>query len=194
MHTAHSTQTSCAERTSVDSRFDANQLLPSIYAELRRLAKLHMQRLPAGSTLQPTALVHEAWMRLRSDDPDRWQCRRHFFAAAAETMRHIIIDRLRSRACLRHGAGLERVDIHELEIPIAHLEDDRLLTIDAALTRLAIDHPRIAELINLRFFVGFEIKEAALALGVSRATADRWWVFGRTWLYEAMHREDERPR
>ena len=135
----------------------------------------------AGHTLQPTELVHEAWLRLGGDQQPDWRNRAHFFAAAAEAMRRILIDRARRRRAARRGSGAERVDIGELEIA-APADDDQLLAVDEALSKLAVLDASKAELVKLRYFAGLSIEEAAQALNISEATAKRWWVFARAWL------------
>ena len=163
-------------------------LLPSVYRELRRIATANMARMPAGTTLQPTALVHEAWLRLGGSAKASWQSRAHFLAAAAEAMRHILIDRARQRGTVRHGGDRERIDIEQIDIPIETQDDERLLAIDAALDKLTLEHPQIAELVKLRCFVGLEVAEAARVLHLPRATAYRRWQFARTWLYNELHK------
>ena len=162
----------------------ADQLLPLVYDELRRLAAQKMARESAGQTLQPTALVHEAWLRLGGDAQPNWQNRAHFFAAAAEEMRRILIDRARRRHALRHGGGQERLNADDLELTADAENDDRLLAVHEALGKLAARDPRKAELVKLRYFAGMTIEEAAQALGISEPTAKRWWTFARTWLYQ----------
>jgi RNA polymerase sigma factor (TIGR02999 family) len=161
-------------------------LLPSVYAQLRRIATANMARLPGGNTLQPTALVHEAWLRLGGSEKASWQSRAHFLAAAAEAMRHILIDRARQRSSMRHGGGQQRVDVEHIDIPIDTEDDERLLAINAAVDKLTVEHPQIAELVKLRCFVGLEVSEAARALNIPRATAYRRWEFARTWLYKEL--------
>ena len=163
-------------------------LLPSVYRELRRIANANMARMPAGTTLQPTALVHEAWLRLGGSVKASWQSRAHFLAAAAEAMRHILIDRARQRGTQRHGGDRQRIDIEQIDIPIETQDDERLLAIDAALDKLTLEHPQIAELVKLRCFVGLEVSEAARVLHLPRATAYRRWQFARTWLYNELHK------
>jgi RNA polymerase sigma factor (TIGR02999 family) len=163
-----------------------SDLLPRVYAELRRLAAAQMARRPSGCTLQPTALVHEAWLRLCGAQQGEWRSRAHFFAAAAEAMRHILIDRARQRRAARHGGGQQRIDIQEIEIPVNTANDDQLLAISAAIDKLALEHPEIAELVKLRCFAGLEVSEAAQALGIPRTTAYRRWLFARTWLYQEL--------
>jgi RNA polymerase sigma factor (TIGR02999 family) len=162
-------------------------LLPVVYAELRRIATASMARMPVGSTLQPTALVHEAWLRLGGSEKADWKSRGHFLAAAAEAMRHILIDRARQRRTMRHGGDQQRVDIEHIDIPIDTDDDERVLAINAAVEKLALEYPQIAELVKLRCFVGLEISEAARVLRIPRATAYRRWEFARTWLYKELH-------
>lgn len=162
----------------------ADQLLPLVYNELRRLAAGQMARESAAQTLQPTALVHEAWLRLGGDAQPTWQNRAHFFGAAAEAMRRILIDRARRRRAVRHGGGQERVDVDDLDLTAATDNDDQLLAVHEALDKLAAQDPSKAELVKLRYFVGMTIEEAALALGISEPTAKRWWSYARTWLYQ----------
>jgi RNA polymerase sigma factor (TIGR02999 family) len=158
-------------------------LLPAVYRELRKIAASNMARMPSGCTLQPTALVHEAWLRLGGTQQADWQSRAHFLAAAAEAMRHILIDRARQRSAIRHGGDQQRVDIEHIDIPIDTEDDERLLAISAAVEKLSVEHPQVAEIVKLRCFVGLEVAEAAQALGIPRTTAYRRWEFGRTWLY-----------
>lgn len=161
-------------------------LLPTVYAELRRIASANMARMPVVSTLQPTALVHEAWLRLGGSEQSSWQSRAHFLAAAAEAMRHILIDRARQRSAVRHGGEHQRVNIEHIDIPIDTEDDERLLAISKAVDKLTAEHPQIAELVKLRCFVGLETAEAAKVLGIPRATAFRRWQFARTWLYKEL--------
>lgn len=166
-----------------------NELLPLVYEELRKLAAARM-RGGTSHTLQPTALVHEAWLRLGGDQQPRWQDRTHFFAAAAEAMRHILIDRARRRQARRHGGGQQRIDIDDVEV-VSEADDERLLAINEAVEKLAAADAPKAELVKLRYFVGMTIAEAADALGISEPTANRWWAYARTWLQREM--EDENP-
>src|SRR5262245_22391170 len=145
-----------------------------------------MARMPVGSTLQPTALVHEAWLRLGAGEAADWQSRAHFYAAAAEAMRHILIDRARQRQATRHGGGQVRVDIQTIDVPIDTEDDDRLLAVSDAIDKLALEHPDAAELVKLRCFAGIEVPDAAQLLGIPRATAFRRWQFVRTWLYNEL--------
>jgi RNA polymerase sigma factor (TIGR02999 family) len=162
----------------------ADQLLPLVYDELRRLAAAKMSLESPGQTLQPTALVHEAWLRLGGDRQPTWQNRAHFFGAAAEAMRRILIDRARHRQARRHGGGQERLNVDDLELAAATADDDQLLAVHDALEKLASQDPRKAELVKLRYFVGLTIGEAANALGISEPTAKRWWAYARAWLYQ----------
>ncbi len=171
--------------TDRDAEIDA--ILPSVYKELRRIATANMGRMSVGSTLQPTALVHEAWLRLGGADKADWKSRGHFLAAAAEAMRHILIDRARQRRTVRHGGDQQRVDIEHIDIPIDTEDDERVLAINAAVEKLTLEYPQIAELVKLRCFVGLEISEAARVLRIPRATAYRRWEFARTWLYKELH-------
>ncbi len=160
----------------------AGELLPLVYGELRKLAASRMAREAPGQTLQPTALVHEAWLRLVGNEPRQWAGRAHFFGAAAEAMRRILIDKARRKAALRHGGGQQRVDVDEVELA-APTTDDQLLAINDALDKLAAEHPDKAQLVKLRYFAGSSIEEAAEILGISDATAKRWWAYARAWLF-----------
>ena len=160
----------------------ADELLPLVYEELRKLAARRMANESPGQTLQPTALVHEAWLRLVGSEQQTWQNRAHFFAAAAEAMRRILIDRARRKRALRHGGGLQRSDIQEVEIA-ANGDDDQLLAVNEALDQLALEDKQKAELVKLRYFVGLTIDEAAQMLSISAPTAKRWWAYARAWLY-----------
>jgi RNA polymerase sigma factor (TIGR02999 family) len=159
-----------------------DELLPVVYNELRRMAAHKMASEPAGHTLQPTALVHEAWLQLVDTPNQSWQNRAHFFGAAAEAMRRILIARARRKHAQRRGSGAEHVDLDELEIA-SPAPDDQLLALNEALDRFAALEPQQAELVKLRFFVGLKIEEAAEVLGISEATAKRWWAYARAWLF-----------
>ena len=168
----------------------AAELLPLVYDELRKLAAARMAQEQPGQTLQPTALVHEAYLRLVGSDPAaEWNSRSHFFGAAAEAMRRILVERARRRGRQRHGGGRKRVNLEEACALVQPRSDD-LLALDEALTRLAARDPLRAELVKLRFFAGLTTAEAAEVLGVSVATADRWWTFARTWLYATLAADD----
>ncbi len=160
----------------------AARLLPLVYDELRQMAAQKMAREPAGQTLQATALVHEAWLRLAADDQQAWQNRAHFFGAAAEAMRRILIDNARRRRALRHGGGQERVELAESRIAASE-PDEELLAVHEALDRFAVHNAAKAELVKLRYFVGLTIAEAAEVLGISEPTANRDWAYARAWLF-----------
>jgi RNA polymerase sigma factor (TIGR02999 family) len=168
-----------------DSRAAA-ELLNLVYGELRRLAAARLAREPAGQTLQPTALIHEAWLRLGGDQQPTWENEAHFFGAAAEAMRRILIDRARRKKAARRGGGRTHVPIDDLELG-APWDDPRLLAIDEALARFAQVESRKAEFVRLRFFAGLQLDEAARVLGISEATAKRWWVYSRAWLYRRLN-------
>jgi RNA polymerase sigma factor (TIGR02999 family) len=158
------------------------QLMPLVEAELRRLARVYMGRERRGHTLQPTALVNEAYLRLVDQSQVNWQNRAHFFGAAAEAMRRILIARARRKQTQRRGAGAAHLDFDELEIA-SPAPDDQLLALNDALDRFAALEPQQAELVKLRYFVGLKIEEAAEVLGISKATAKRWWAYARAWLF-----------
>ncbi|MBE0544938.1 MAG: sigma-70 family RNA polymerase sigma factor [Verrucomicrobia bacterium] len=159
-----------------------DELLPLVYQELRRLAAYKMASEASGQTLQPTALVHEAYLRLVGpSQAQQWDGRGHFFAAAAEAMRRILVDRARAKQALKRGGNLERVELDAVELP-SPMPDDELLALDEALNRLATVDTRAAEMVKLCFFVGLTQEEAARELGVSLATAERVWGFARAWL------------
>ena len=160
----------------------AEKLLPMVYEELRRLAASKLADQPPGQTLQTTALVHEAYLRLISDGERSWKNRRHFFAAAAQAMRHILVDRARSKAAMRHGSGHTRVNLDDVVIASAS-PDVQILSVDEALAELAAIDPAAAELVTLRFFAGFTLPQTAELLGISERTAGRLWVYARTWLH-----------
>jgi RNA polymerase sigma factor (TIGR02999 family) len=176
----------------------AEQLLPLVYDELRKLAAQKLAQEAPGQTLQATDLVHEAYLRLvrpaggSSDPPDErhWDGRGHFFAAAAEAMRRILINRARDRGRHKRGGGWRRLRLERLDLSLANPPDE-LLALNDALDKLAQEDPVCAELVKLRFFAGLTLDEAARALGVVRRTADRYWAFARSWLYAAMRRGEE---
>jgi len=159
----------------------SERLLPLVYDELRKLAASKLARESPGQTLQPTALVHEAWLKLGGPEQPEWKGRGHFFGAAAEAMRRILIDRARRRNRERHGAGLQRVPLDAVELAV-DADDDTLLQLDEALAQLERQHPERAQLVKLRFFGGLGLREAAEAMGISPATAKRHWAFARAWL------------
>ena len=161
----------------------AAELLPLVYEELRRVAACKLANGMPGNTLQPTALVHEAWLRLAGRDGSAlFHNRTHFFAAAAEAMRHILIDRARRKQAIRHGGGQIQMDIAELEIP-APAKDEEMLAVNEALERLAEVDPEKADLVKLRYFIGLSLAEAAAALEISEPTAKRRWAYARAWLF-----------
>ncbi len=163
----------------------ADQLLPLVYNELRRLASSRMAHEAPGHTLQPTALVHEAWLRLVGNQSPLFENRAHFFAAAAEAMRRILIERARYRRAVRHGGGQQRVDLEQVELPFPG-DDDQLLALNEALEQLAAAHPLEAEVVKLRYFVGLTHDEVAAALGISVRTAKYYWAHARAWLFRAI--------
>ena len=160
----------------------ADQLLPLVYQELRKLAGAKMAQEKPGQTLQPTALVHEAWLRLAGEAPPQFQNRAHFFGAAAEAMRRILIERARRRIAAKRGAGAVVLDVDEIDIPSPVADDDQLLAVNEALEKFATVDPRKAELVKLRYFVGLNFEEAAAALGIAVPTAKQWWTYARAWL------------
>jgi len=165
----------------------AEELLPLVYDELRRLAAQRMAQEQPGQTLQPTALVHEAWLRLVGHTNPRFEGRGHFFAAAAEAMRRILIDRAREKLSLKRGAGAVRVELDQVDVAI-HASDDALLAVNEALEKLAKEEPEVAKLIELRFFGGLTNEEAGHVMGISERTAKRYWTFARAWLYRELSR------
>ncbi|MFO0840976.1 MAG: ECF-type sigma factor [Gemmataceae bacterium] len=164
----------------------AGQLLPLVYDELRRLAAQKLAHEKPGQTLDATALVHEAYLRLVGPgEGPHWNSRGHFFAAAAEAMRRILINRARDKARLKRGGGWQRIDLDKLTAA-GQATDDDLIALDDSLERLARENPGCAELVKLRFFAGLTLEEAAATLGLARRTADRTWAYARAWLYEAL--------
>jgi RNA polymerase sigma factor (TIGR02999 family) len=164
----------------------AEQLLPLVYDELRRLAAQKLTQEAPGQTLQATALVHEAYLRLVNGDEARhWDNRGHFFAAAAEAMRRILLNRARDKKRLKRGGDHKRVNLDQLAV-VDDASDDDLLALDESLEKLARESPACAELVKLRFFAGLTLEEAAAALGLARRTADRLWAFARAWLYQSL--------
>jgi RNA polymerase sigma factor (TIGR02999 family) len=167
------------------------ELLPLVYEELRKLAAHKMSNERPGQTLQPTALVHEAWLRLVGPDDQHWDSRGHFFAAAAEAMRRILIERARAKARFRHGGHLERVDIDHVTVA-SEDADETVLAIHEALDRLTAQAPLDAEVVKMRYFIGLRHAEIARALGVSEATVRRHWSFARAWLYAELKAQLQR--
>jgi RNA polymerase sigma factor (TIGR02999 family) len=160
----------------------AASLFPLVYNELRRLAAYKMANEMPGQTLQPTALVHEAWLRLGADEQPAWENRAHFFSAAAEAMRRILVERARRRCAQKRGGGAAVVSLDEVEIVLPGIDDDRILAVNEALEKLARVDARKATLVKLRFFAGLNYEEAALALGIAVPTAKDWWKYARAWL------------
>jgi RNA polymerase sigma factor (TIGR02999 family) len=173
--------TQLLNRLSGERHVAADQLLPLVYQELRRVAAQKMARETPGQTLQATALVHEAWMRVGGENQS-WENRAHFFGAAAEAMRRILIDRARSKRAERHGGGQERIDVDEVEI-VAPVQDEELLAVHDSLDQFAAHDAQKAELVKLRYFAGLTIAEAADVLGISVPTAKRHWAYARAWLF-----------
>ena len=161
----------------------ADKLLPLVYDELRKLATARLTQERAGQSLQATALVHDAWLRLVDvRHQQRWDSRGHFFAAAAEAMRRILVERARRRGRIKHGGEFERVDLPD-EILIGNSTCEDVLALDEALTKLESQQPEKAQLVKLRFFAGLTIEQTAESLGISTSTADRHWVYARAWLF-----------
>jgi RNA polymerase sigma factor (TIGR02999 family) len=167
-----------------------DELLPLVYDELRRLAAHKMAIEPSGHTLQPTALVHEVWLNLVKSPDQTWQNRAHFFGAAAEAMRRILIARARRKNAQRRGSGALHVDLDDFEIACPAPED-QLLALSDALDRFAALEPQQAELVKLRYFAGLKIEEAAEVLGISISTAKRWWAYARAWLFHEIQESSD---
>lgn len=184
--------TQLLQAISAGDREATNKLLPLVYQELRSMARAQMMQERKGHTLEATALVHEAYMRLVGDNA-RWDGRGHFFGAAAEAMRRILIQHARRKCTLKRGGSSQRVELENDELPIVapchEIED--LLALDEALDRLAEQHPDKAEVVKLLYFAGLNLDETASALGIGRTTAYRHWVFARAWLFEAMAEKSE---
>lgn len=159
----------------------AGELLPLVYDELRRLAAHRLAGEPNQHTLQPTALVHEAWLKISNDEKRNWNGRQHFFAAAAESMRHILVDRARRRLAAKRGAGETPLDADDFDLP-APAPDDQLLMVNDAVEKFGAVDARKAELVKLRYFVGMSFEEVAEALGIAVPTAKQWWAYARAWL------------
>jgi RNA polymerase sigma factor (TIGR02999 family) len=170
----------------------AEQLLPLVYDELRRLAAQKLSNEKPGQTLQATALVHEAYIRLVGTDDQHWDSRGHFFAAAAEAMRRILVENARRKQRIRHGGGRQRIDLDEADLPVESPSDD-IIALDEALTRLAAEDKVKADLVKLRYYAGLTVEEAARILNISRVSAHRYWVFARAWLYEELFSDGGSP-
>ena len=163
-----------------------DDLLPKVYEELRRLAKWRLSSEKPGQTLQPTALVHEAWLRLVNDESQKWDSRGHFFSAAAEAMRRILVEQARRKERLKHGGHHQRTDLATSDLANP-ARSEKLLILDSALAQLEQEHPDKATLIKLRYFAGMNLEESAQAMGISRSTAVRYWTFGRSWLFNEIN-------
>lgn len=168
----------------------AEELLPLVYDELRRLAAQKLSHEPAGITLQPTALVHEAYMKLAGSVKQDWNSKGHFFAAAAESMRRILIDEARRRGRVKRGGGLRKIDLDNVDLAQAASSDD-LLALNEALDKLTEEDAAKGELVRLRYFAGLSLEQTAEMLGISRATASRYWTYARAWLYDEIRKGDE---
>ena len=168
---------------------NAEQLLPLVYAELRKLAASKMAAEPAGHTLQATALVHEVWLRLSREKHSVWQNREQFYAVAAETMRRILVDRARCRLSKKRGGDLMRVELEQVEIPIPK-DDTVVMQVHEVLGRLELEDPQKAEVVKLRFFVGLDRAETAVILGISERTVQRHWAFAKAWMFREMRPQD----
>lgn len=166
----------------------SEQLLPLVYDELRRLAAARLAHEAAGHTLQPTALVHEAWLRLAGGQNHSWQSRAHFFGAAAEAMRRILIDRARRKSRLKRGAGQALLDLADLDVAAA-MPDDKVLLVDEALEQLKLEDPEKARVVMLKFFAGLTNEQVAEILNVNERTVRRQWEFSRAWLYDRIRGE-----
>jgi RNA polymerase sigma factor (TIGR02999 family) len=160
----------------------AEELLPLVYDELRRLAAARMARESPGQTLQATALVHEAWLRLTGSNSVQWNGRGHFFGAAAEAMRRILLERARKKGRVRHGGNLQRLDLEQVTVATQD-SDEIILAVHDALEKLAVESPQKAEIVKLRYFGGLEHAEIAEVLGISEPTVRRHWAYARSWLY-----------
>jgi len=163
----------------------ADELLPLVYEQLRQLAAKKLAQESPDQTLQPTALVHEAWLRLVGNHPVQWDGRAHFFGAAAEAMRRILINNARRKHAIRHGGGQQRVNLDDIDVATT-ARDDEMLAVDEALQKLADHDQTKAELVKLLYFVGLTIPEAASVLGISEPTAKRYWSYSRAWLFAAI--------
>ena len=161
------------------------QLLPLVYDELRKLAAQRLAHESPGQTLQATALVHEAYLRLVGSEPPSWNSQGHFFSAAAEAMRRILIENARRKRTEKHGGNLKRVELDGVDVPDDAPSLD-ILAVDEALSRFAAEDPAKAELVKLRYFGGLSVEDAGRVLGISRATADRYWAYARVWLYSEL--------
>ena len=179
--------TQILEAIGAGDKHAAEELLPLVYEELRRLAAARMAREAPGQTLQPTALVHEAWLRLVGNPQQHWNSRNHFFMAAAEAMRRILVERARQKRRLKRGGGQQRVPLEHLDLAI-HADSETLLLVEEAMAGLeALDAVK-ARLVELRFFTGLTLEEAAQVLGISHPTAKRYWAYSRAWLFQEIQK------
>ena len=176
------------EAISAGDNHASEQLLPAVYDELRRLAAARMSQEAAGHTLQPTALVHEAWLRLVGGQKQSWENRAHFFGAAAEAMRRILIERARRKSRLKRGSGQALLDIADLDVATA-MPDDKVLLVDEALEQLKLEDPEKAKIVMLKFFAGLTNEQAAEILNVNERTVRRQWEFAKAWLFERISGE-----
>jgi RNA polymerase sigma factor (TIGR02999 family) len=168
----------------------ANQLLPLVYEELRKLAATKMAQEKPGQTLQATALVHEAWVRLvGSDEQKAWNGRGHFFGAAAEAMRRILVESARRKARLRHGGGLERAAVEDIQLA-APMPEDRLIQVSEALDELELEAPEAAQIVKLRYFAGLTQEQVAETMGISLRTAERHWTWAKAWLFRSLRGQE----
>jgi RNA polymerase sigma factor (TIGR02999 family) len=181
------------EQSPTHEKQPAAELLPVLYAELRHLAAALTARLTPGQTLQPTALVHQAYLRLVGQGEERhWDGRGHFFAAAAEAMRRILVENARYKRRVRHGGGLKRLDLDGIDVA-DDAADERLLALDEAIAKLAAEEPEVAEVVKLRYFVGLTIEQTAEVLGISVRTANRHWAYARAWLHGQLKESGDDP-
>ncbi len=170
----------------------ADELLPLLYEELRRLAAQKMSQELSGQTLQATALVHEAYIRLVGTENQNWSSRGHFFAAAAEAMRRILIENARRKQRRKHGGGRQKVELNDADVAIEGPKTD-IIALDEALAKLTEEDKIVAELVKLRYFAGLTLGQAANILGVSQRTADRYWAYARAWLYQEITKAEKPP-
>ncbi len=167
-----------------------DQLFPLVYQELHQLAAQRLRKEPAGQTLQATALVHEAYLRLVGSENQQWYGSRHFFSAAAEAIRRILVENARRKKRLKYGGGRKRVDYNDEDLSVEGPSDD-IIVVDEALAKFAIEDPKKAELVKLRYFGGLSVEQAAEILEISRATADRYWSYARAWLFHEITKSND---